>query len=192
VKRLLGIAAAGYALVAATFLTPSTSLSAYADGAPPGFTGGFGESSCDACHFEHDINAKPGQLTVTGVPERYTPGAHYTLTITLVRPEMKIGGFQLAARMDGSGAQAGTLAPASGEEKRVAIDSASGIQYARQRREGAEPAPPGLVRWEVAWTAPAVPGAVQFDVAANAGDGDDAARGDYVYTAAARTTVAGP
>jgi hypothetical protein len=28
-----------------------TTSIAYADGAAPGFSGGFGESSCDACHF---------------------------------------------------------------------------------------------------------------------------------------------
>lgn len=187
--RLLGVAAVSYGLAAATVLTHSPSLSAYADGAPPGFTGGFGESACDACHFDHDVNAEPGQLTLTGVPERYTPGARYTLTVTLARPEMKSGGFQLAARMESGGSQAGTLAPAPGEEKRIAIDAASGIDYARQRRDGAAPAPPGIARWELAWTAPTAPGAVQFNVAANAADGDDAARGDYVYTAVARTRV---
>ena len=189
-KRLLGIAAVSYALAAATFLTPSTSLSAYADGAPPGFTGGFNESACDACHFHNDLNAKPGHLALTGVPERYTPGTQYTLTVTLARPEMKIGGFQRAARKEAGGAQAGILAPAPGEEQRIAIEAASGIQYARQRREGAGPAPSGIVRWEVVWTAPADPGAVQFNLAANAGDNDESVRGDYVYTVVVKS--AGP
>jgi hypothetical protein len=187
VIRSFGLTAASLAL-AATFLpTASEPLSGYADGAPPGFTGGFGEQACDACHFDNSINAKPGQLTLSGVPEHFTPGQRYTLTVTLARPEMKLGGFQLASRIDGSGAQAGTLAAAPGEEKRIAIDTASGIQYARQRRDGAGPAPPGIVRWEVVWTAPAAGGTVMFHASANAADGDEAAAGDYVYTAMAKT-----
>jgi hypothetical protein len=154
----------------------------YAGGAPPGFSGGFGESACDACHFDNGINATPGRLTIAGVPERFAPGERYTLTVALARPEMKIGGFQLSARMEHGGAQAGTLEAAPGEEPRIAIDAASGIQYARQRREGAGPAPPGIARWEVVWTAPAASGLVQFNVAANAGDHDESVRGDYVYT----------
>ena len=181
--RLLGIAAASSVLAAVFFFATTASVSGYADGAPPGFSGGFGESGCDACHFENEINLKPGQLTLTGVPERFTPGQRYTLTVTLARPEMKVGGFQLTARLADGGAQAGTLAPAPGEEKRIATEAASGVQYARQRREGAGHAPPGIVRWEVGWTAPTATAPVQFHVAANAGDGDESVRGDYVYTA---------
>jgi hypothetical protein len=181
------LAAASLALVAA-FLSPTAvPVAGYADGAPPGFTGGFGESTCDACHFDNEINATPGQLTISGVPALFTPGQRYTLTVTLARPEMKLGGFQIAARQETGGAQAGTLAAAPGEEKRVAIDAAAGIQYARQRREGAGPAPPGIVRWEVVWTAPATPGPVMFHASGNAGNGDDFAGGDYVYTATARS-----
>ena len=71
---------------------------AYADGAAPGFSGGFSESSCDACLFEAAVNTPPGQVTLTGVPERFTAGAAYPITVTLTRPGMMIGGFQLAAR----------------------------------------------------------------------------------------------
>ena len=39
--------------------------------------------------------------------------------------------------------------------------------------------------WTVIWTAPATPGTVLFHAAANAADKDEAARGDYIYTAAA-------
>jgi hypothetical protein len=173
---------AGALLVAALRPLPAD---AYADGAAPGFSGGFGEQACDACHFEHDINARPGQLTLSGVPERFSPGQRVTLSVALARPEMKLGGFQLTARMESGGAQAGTLVAAPGEEKRVAVDAANGIQYARQRREGAGPVPPGIVRWEVVWTAPQTGGTVMFHASANAADGDEAARGDYVYTAVA-------
>ena len=177
------------ALLFSTF--SAVPASAYADGAPPGFSGGFGEQACDACHFDNDINVKPGQLTLTGVPERFTPGQQYTVTVTLARPEMKVGGFQLTARMVNGGAQAGTFGDTPGDAKRVRVSvfSANLIQYVQQSREGAGPATPGILRWEVVWTAPAMPGSVMFHASGNAGNGDEFAGGDYVYTAVA--TVAG-
>jgi hypothetical protein len=163
---------------------PARDTTNYADGAPPGFSGGFGEASCDACHFEAPVNTPPGRVTLSGVPERYTPGAPYPITVTLSRPGMVIGGFQLTARFERDGTQAGALAPAPGEEKRTRIE-AGPVQYVNQRLEGTVPAEPGTARWTVVWTAPAAAGTVLFHAAANAADKDEAARGDYVYTAAA-------
>jgi hypothetical protein len=162
----------------------SSPVAAYADGAPAGFTGGFGEQACDACHFEAALNTKPGQLTLTGVPDRFTAGERYPLTITLSRPGMAMGGFQLSARMENGGVQAGTLAPGPGDETRIKIEPGK-VQYANQRQAGTALADPGTAKWTVIWTAPATPGAVIFHVAANAADKDEAARGDYIYTATA-------
>ncbi len=156
----------------------------YADGAPPGFAGGFGESGCDSCHFDGAVNAAPGRVTLTGVPERFTPGTAYPITITLSRPEMKMAGFQLTARFENGGAQAGTMAAGPGEDKRIKIEPGT-IQYANQRLAGAELTEAGTAKWTVVWTAPAAPGTVLFHVAANAANKDEAARGDFVYTAMA-------
>ena len=154
----------------------------YADGAAPGFSGGFGESACDACHFEAAVNTKPGQLTLGGVPERFVAGERYPITITLTRPGMAMAGFQLAARMENGGTQAGTLAPGPGEEKRIKIEPGA-VQYANQREEGTTLTEPGIAKWAVIWTAPQTADKVLFHAAANAADKDGAARGDYIYTA---------
>jgi hypothetical protein len=184
-RSVLAIAASAFVAAVIIAAGPAASpAAAYADGAPPGFTGGFGEAACDACHFEAAVNTKPGQLTLTGVPERFVAGERYPLTITLSRPGMAMGGFQLSARMETGGAQAGTLAPGPGEEKRIKIEPGK-VQYANQRQDGTALAEPGLAKWTVVWTAPATPGAVVFHAAANAADKDEAARGDYIYTAAA-------
>ncbi len=196
----MSLSTGGVALCAAVFLSgaalassappvirlkpDSTARPGYADGAPPGFTGGFGEQACDACHFEAALNTKPGQLTLSGVPERFAASERYPLTITLSRPGMAMGGFQLSARMENGGAQAGTLAPGPGEEKRIKIEPGK-VQYANQRQDGTALAEPGIAKWTVIWTAPATPGAVIFHAAANAADKDEAARGDYVYAATA-------
>jgi hypothetical protein len=183
VGRALTIAAVAFVTAASITVGPAASpAAAYADGAPPGFTGGFGEQACDACHFEAALNTKPGQLTLTGVPERFVAGERYPLTITLSRPGMAMGGFQLSARMESGGAQAGTLAPGPGEDKRIKIEPGK-VQYANQRQDGTALSEPGTAKWTVIWTAPTSPGSVVFHAAANAADKDEAARGDYVYTA---------
>lgn len=158
---------------------------AYAEGAPAGFSGGFGEQSCDGCHFESPLNATPGSLAIGGVPERFTAGERYTLTVTLSRPSMAIAGFQLAARFENGGAQAGSLAPAPGEETRVKVETQTNVQYANQRLEGSAPGPPGTVKWSLVWTAPQTGGTVLVHASANAADKDGSTRGDFVYTTVA-------
>ena len=55
------------ALVLATTMRMAASHQ-YAEGAPPGFSGGFKEESCHACHFHAEPNAPGGMLTIEGVP----------------------------------------------------------------------------------------------------------------------------
>lgn len=162
---------------------------AYADGAPAGFSGGFAEDSCHACHFHAEVNSGPGKLTIAGVPDRFAAGRTYLLTITLARPGMALAGFQLTARTKESGTQAGTLAPAPGEQERVGIATQGGIQYAGQRRRGTALVSADTARWTVEWTAPASTASVVFHAAANAADNDESAQGDYVHTAVAETAA---
>ena len=44
---------------------------AYAEGAPPGFSGGFKEESCHACHFHAELNSGGGRVTIEGVPATF-------------------------------------------------------------------------------------------------------------------------
>jgi hypothetical protein len=164
---------------------------AYADGAPPGFSGGFDEQSCHACHFFNDVNSGPERVAITGVPERFVAGEAYPLTITLSRPDLKVAGFQLTARFRDDGAQAGELAPASGAAERVKVETQGDVQYANQQKAGTEPAAPHTARWSLVWTAPDGDRPVVFHVAANAGDGDGTAEGDYVETAEVEVRPAG-
>jgi hypothetical protein len=156
----------------------------YAGGAPPGFSGGFGEESCHACHFHADLNSGSGRFILEGLPARFAAGAQYPITVTLFRPGMRAGGFQLTARFKDGGAQAGTLAAAAGEEERVRLESQGDVQYASQRETGTELAAPDTARWSVVWTAPAEGAVVVFHAAGNAADRDGTAENDYVHTAA--------
>jgi hypothetical protein len=163
---------------------------AYAEGAPPGFSGGFKEDSCHACHFHEQLNSGDGRVTIEGVPGSFEAGRRYTLTVTLTRATMKRAGFQLAARFKDSGAQAGTLTPGSGEEERVAVESQSGVQYAGQKKGGSSVGAAGAARWTIEWTAPDRGGQVIVHISANAADGNESADGDFVYTAASESSPA--
>jgi hypothetical protein len=142
-----------YGLTVDSLIRPVASH-AYAEGAPPGFTGGFTEQSCDACHFHAAPNAGPGKLTIDGVPDRFVAGQSYRLTIALTQTGMKVAGFQLAARFKDDGGQAGTFAKELETDMRVGVETQSGVQYAGQRRDGATVVTPNESRWTVMWTAP--------------------------------------
>jgi hypothetical protein len=173
------------ATLAAALLATVMRLAAsheYAEGAPPGFSGGFKEESCHACHFHEEPNSSGGRLAIDGVPTTFVAGQRYTLTVTLIRGEMKRAGFQLTARFKDSGAQAGTLVPGPDEGGRVGVENQSGIQYAGQKQPGSTVAA-AVARWTILWTAPNGGGPVIFHAAANAADGNGSADGDFVYTA---------
>ncbi|MGH9200319.1 MAG: choice-of-anchor V domain-containing protein [Vicinamibacterales bacterium] len=165
---------------------------AYAEGAPPGFSGGFKEESCHACHFHAEPNSGPGRVAIEGLPARFVAGERYTLIVTLTRTGMKRAGFQLTARFKDGGAQAGALAPGPDERERVGVVIQSGVEYAGQKKEGSSVGVADAVRWTIQWTAPAAGGGpVVFNVAANAADGNESADGDFVYTTSAESAPPG-
>jgi hypothetical protein len=166
--------------VAQAHATPGASV-VYRDGPPAGFSGGFGEDHCQACHSGDKVNTSPGRLTISA-PQRYSPGKTYAVTVTLTRPGMAIGGFQLTARFENDSAQAGTLALADGHQDRVKVLTDRGVQYAYHSRPGTQLTATQVVRWTLRWTAPAGRRAVLFNAAANAANGDDSPSGDFVYT----------
>ena len=176
--RLASAGVGGLLLIAAA---PAPHL--YREGPPPGFSGGFGESSCWACHFSGEENEAPGELVIGGVPETYVAGETYPLVVTLRREGMAAAGFQLTARFEDGGEQAGSLKPAEADRAAVAADRE--VEYAFQLDAGAEPQSPDSATWTVLWTAPDEAGTVRLNVAANAADGDGTAEGDRVYTATA-------
>lgn len=165
----------------------------YRDGPPPGFSGGFGEDTCQGCHFEPgvEVNEPGGSVTLAGVPESYEGGRAYPIIVTLTREGMRVAGFEMTARFAEGGAQAGGLTAPEDAAERVRVTTDRDVQYAHQRLAGSALAAPDTARWTVLWTAPAGGGAVVFDVAANAANEDDSSSGDYVYTADAKTTPGG-
>lgn len=155
---------------------------AYLDGPPAGHTGGFGEPTCHRCHFDQPLDEPAGRLDVEGFPEAFEPGRRYELRVTLSRPGMARGGFQLALRFaagDPAGRPAGRLTAGEGAE---VVEGPTGVPYARQARGGTAAPAGGSFQWTVEWEAPPDSGGeVVLHLAANAANGDDSELGDFVY-----------
>lgn len=190
-SRALALVLACGGLAAAPLVVAAGLPALFRDGPPAAVTGGFGEDSCYACHFDGEPNGGRGALAIRGIPERFEPGETYRIEVVLTRPGMGVGGFQLSAREAGGGAQAGTLAPAPGEEARLGSLTAREIHYIQHVLEGIHLVAPDTARWAVLWTAPRAGVPVTFNAAAVAGDDDESQFGDHVHTAKARSVPAG-
>ena len=184
------------ALTAALLAAAPLPEAAYLEGPPAAHAGGFGGDTCHACHFENDLDAPGGSLTLSGVPDTFDASATYRITVSLERPGMGRAGFQLAARVsegDGAGGPAGALQVLGGDERVQAVTAADGVIYAQHTEPGTALIGPGTTSWTVVWRPPAVDAtSVVFHAAANAANDDASEFGDFIYTAAATTRPAGP
>lgn len=156
---------------------------ALSEGPPPGFTGSptFGEPNCTICHSSFSLDAgvdQGGALEILGVPDQYTPGETYTITVQLSQPEQKRWGFELAVRDADTAGQAGMITLI--DPINTQLLDFDGIQYVYQTGDGTYNGTPGGVAWPFNWTAPDS-GTVVFSAAGNAADGDMSAQGDYIY-----------
>ena len=189
--RLLGgiLAAAPALLAGAAVLAQGR----YVTGPPPGHTGGFGEPTCYACHYDAEPNTGPGSLALRGLEAGYQPGATRRITVELASPGMRRGGFELAVRFasgPAAGQQAGTLRAL---DERVAVTDSAGVQYAHHVEVGSDLVAPDTARWVLAWTAPEDGGdVVVFHMAANAANDDLSPFGDLIFTDSVRVPAAGP
>lgn len=181
-----GLTATVVALAAAAAHPTHGGVTAFPDGPPPARTGGFGEQTCHACHFDNAVNEPGGTLSISGVPAAYAAGERYRLTVALRGGELMAGGFQLAARFADGGAQAGALRSVD-ERTQVNPGLGTAIQYASHARPGIEPSGDGHIEWVIEWTAPAAGGPVVFHASALSGNGDGSPLGDRVYTTTAQS-----
>lgn len=180
-RRVPGPAAVGFALVMSCLLS-AAAAPLFRDGPPARVTGGFGEDSCFACHWEGKQNDGVGRLDVLGFPATFDPGRSYRLQVELARHGMKAAGFQLAVRHATDTAQAGDIAVPPDEDGRIAVISEQDVLFAQHLLPGTSVDGSGTARWHLDWTAPPHGGTVLLHVSAVAGDADESQMGDYVYT----------
>lgn len=155
----------------------------YEDGAPPGYTAGFGEPDCTECHTDNELNDAGGRVRIDGLPTEPVAGERYRIQIAVEHDELESAGFQASIRtLDG--APTGTIELIS---ERTAAVEADGQRYVQHSTNGREPDDAHRVDWSFVWIAP--PGAppVVIHVAANASNDDLSALGDYIFTATSRS-----
>lgn len=188
-------------------------IHAYLDGPPPGHTGGFGEPTCQRCHFDAAENPPEAELEVRGFPDRFVPDSSYGLTIVLTSPHLGRAGFEAAVRCSEgqrAGEQAGRLSTADDRVEMVRgggdeLTGDSTVLYARHTGEGSRTTATDTAAWALTWTSPggasapaAAAGArggtgggpasrpcpsVVLHAAANAANGDASEFGDRVLSA---------
>jgi hypothetical protein len=176
-------------LVALSSVYAPLVLFAYREGPPPHVTGGFSEASCLSCHFDNPLNAPGGALAIDGVPPTFVGGQVYRLVIELARNDMRLGGFQVAARFaDGAerGRQAGIWRVLDERVQVVRSPNDDELAFVEHSADGSMLFSPGIARWTVEWSAPSSSGTVEFNAAANAANDDGSSLGDYIYLATAR------
>jgi hypothetical protein len=152
-------------------------IHAYVDGPVTDRDGG-SALTCRECHFHEEDLAGAGSISISGLPPRYESGRVYTLTLHLLRPDMKRGGFQMSVRGD-AGAPAGKLTSAD-ENVKVVADPNSGVTFAQHSEDGAPFVDNGRAAWTIQWSAPIESSGVVFYAAGNASNGDDSALGDVI------------
>jgi hypothetical protein len=173
------VAAASLTLAAAPLLLASELR--YADGPPPGYTGGFGEPTCGICHMDADVVPDAAELALHGVPDQYEPGRTYRLVVSASSKGIGAAGFQLASR-SARDRQAGALR-ATDARARVITDSATGVEFASHTAEGTALVSADSAQWTLEWTAPTTRAdTVVFSAAVNAANGDDSNFGDRILT----------
>jgi hypothetical protein len=178
--------------VAAFVIALPLAASAFKEGPYPNVTGGFGEQTCHLCHLDNPLNAPGGAVTLDGIPTAFTPGQSYPITVTIARPGLRRGGFEIAARFAAGkmkGHQAGSWRVSDARAQLIpgAVDKA--LTFVQHNQTGSRAATPGANSWTIEWLAPSAPSAaIVFNVVANASNNDDSPLGDYIYVKAVRST----
>ncbi|MBI4471648.1 MAG: hypothetical protein HY646_03205 [Acidobacteria bacterium] len=179
----------GLFLLCLLVLSLATRLLANSAGPPLAHTGDFGQANCNTtgCHLGNPLNVTTGSLAgslTLSVPAEYEPGKTYMITVTLNKPNQRRWGFELSARADSSGAQAGILA-STNLFTQVPLPQ-EGIQYITHTFAGTYSGDAGPNSWTFNWTAPSSSvGVVRFSCAGNAANNDGTNSGDFIYTTTA-------
>lgn len=176
-KRRIGVTALA-AMVAC--LSAGVAL-AFSSGPLDGLTAAPGEGNCTQCHSTFGLNSGSGTLSISGIPQSYTPATSYVVTVSLSDPQASRWGFEFTI-IDGSGNSVGTLTPADGNTQ-TSTGGAFLRTYAKHTSAGSQLGESTGVTWDVNWTSPAEgAGDATLYVAGNAANGNFANTDDFIYT----------
>ncbi len=165
----------------------------YARGPKNKRTGAPGESICAAsdCHSDYEVNSGPGTFSLQGIPETYTPGNTYPITIQLQQEGQQRWGFQVTIIND-DGTRSGEITKFDEGSMQVETDEVDGNErfYLKHGRRGTHQGEKdGPIQWKFVWRAPSpAEGVISFYAAGNAANGNRKPTGDYIYTTVRKST----
>ncbi len=149
-------------------------------GAPPRarLTGAPGELNCTSCHDTFTVNTGVGSIAFSGVPDNYTPGQDYTVTVTMTFAGRRQFGFQ-ATVIDDQGRAAGTITVTNAARTTlISADVGGNLRRYIQHRDA-----DAQTSWSFRWTAPSpAVGRITFYASGNAGNSNGGDSGDNIYT----------
>ena len=154
---------------------------AYSAGPPAGYTHAPGELDCSDCHTTPAVSS--GTLAL-GIPDKYTPGQTYDITVTHASadPTRVRWGFEMTA-LDSADEKAGAFAPADDLTRVVNGEGPfPAREYVEHTSKGTFAGQQNGASWTFKWTAPTEDvGPVTFYLAGNQANGDGNNSGDNIY-----------
>ena len=141
--------------VAVVCLAAVATAYGYASGPPAARTGAPGEQTCTQCH-NGTLNSGAGSVAILGVPDVYTPGETYTLTVRVSHPDRRRWGFQITA-LDSASHGVGTFGLVNRNITRLVNGTGqqAGRVYIEHTTNGTFQGQTQNAEWEMKWTAPA-------------------------------------
>ena len=152
---------------------------------PPDRSGVSGVTcSTSGCHNDLQANVGGGGVSITGLPEEWTPGVTYPLQVLVSHTGASLYGFQMTG-VDSNGAQAGGFVIGTGTSIQSGSAGGNTIEHIQHSFATTDST------FSFSWTAPGASstGAVKFNVAANAANGNFGRFGDFIYS---RETTVSP
>jgi hypothetical protein len=184
-KKLVKLAIAGAAVALFVLQALSgRSVHAFVSGPPASHTDAPGEGNCTECHTTFALNSGNGNITITGLPDTYTPSQLVPVTVTVNHPNGFLYGFQVTA-LDSMNHPAGALAvtDSANTQAITGVVNSETRSYIEQTMDGAFPVEFDRRSFTFSWTAPSSDvGPVTFYAAGNGANGDGDNTGDYIYT----------
>lgn len=139
-----------------------------------------GGATCLNCHTGNAINAAGGSVTISSSPSLaggYTPGADYTISVTVAKPGQSQFGFDFEALKSGN-TDGGSLTVLNSATQIMVGAGPTNMVHTDATITG-----PSTQTFTFKWTAPVVStGTVTFYASGNAADGDGGTSGDFIYT----------
>jgi hypothetical protein len=158
-----------------------TSARVLQDNGIAGYTNSPSEQNCTACHSSFALNSGGGSIAISTTPSMsptgYTPGATYTVAVTVAKTGVNLFGIG-AEILTSTNTNAGTISIINASETKL-LNSGARRNVVHQLNGGTGA---DSKTFSFQWVAPATPGAATIYAAGVAANGNGQNSSDYVYT----------